>query len=77
MNEKREKQSLTLTESRFLPMRMETEADEFSRNPDAFCDVELFSHSLPNMNDWYNFFRKRSVLASAVHILKLERYRED
>ena len=24
-------------ESRFLPVRMETEADEFSRSSDAFC----------------------------------------
>ena len=45
MDEKREKQSLTLTESRFLPLRIETEADEFSRTSDAFCNVELISQS--------------------------------
>ena len=39
--EKREKQSLTLTESHFLPTRMESKVDEYNRSSNAFCKVTV------------------------------------
>ena len=51
--------------------------NEFCRSSDVFCNVELISHSEPYPNDKTHFLSIVSVLASAVHILKLERYRED